>query len=353
MKDKLKILMTGGGAPQSPTLIRHLKENGEMNVYIIALDMNNEAVGRFLADKFYQIPKAGSEGYQEKIMDIIIKEKPDAFLNVSGHDVVYIAHMKSDIEAIGTKVLASDPEAIEIANNKFLLYKTLSKVPGVKVPEFRNPSNLNEFIKMAEEMGYPHKNLCFKPHVSKGSRGFRILSEKIDRIDLLLNHKPTSIYMSMDEFKNIFSRADKFPQLLLMEVVEGEECDLMTIAYNGETLLTTVKSRESHRWGVIDKGELIDRPELVESASRIIKQIPLSYNISIQFIGGKVIEINPRTSTFIYQDDLNEPWLAIKLALEMITPEEVKEYQRKINFGRRMIRFMDQIFFDPDESWSF
>jgi hypothetical protein len=138
-----------------------------------------------------------------------------------------------------------------------------------------------------------------------------------------------------------------------MEVASGEECDVMTIAYKGEALLTTVKSRESHRWGVIDRGELIDRPELVRSTEQIIRRIPLSYNISIQFIGGKLIEINPRTSTFIYQDDLNEPWLAIKLALGLISPSEVRQYQSRIRYGRRMVRFMDQIFFNPDGTWAY
>ena len=40
-----------------------------------------------------------------------------------------------------------------------------------------------------------------------------------------------------------------------MEVVAGEEVDCMAVAYQGEALLCTVKSRELHRWGVIDRGE--------------------------------------------------------------------------------------------------
>ena len=76
-------------------------------------------------------------------------------------------------------------------------------------------------------------------------------------------------------------------------------------------------------------------------------KIPLSYNISIQFIGNKLIEINPRTSTYIYQDNLIEPYLAIKLLLGELTPEQIREYNGKIDYGRRMIRYMDQIFFKP------
>ena len=39
----------------------------------------------------------------------------------------------------------------------------------------------------------------------------------------------------------------------------------------------------------------------------------------MQFKGGYLIEINTRVSTFIYQDDLIEPYLSIKLSLNEIT----------------------------------
>jgi carbamoyl-phosphate synthase large subunit len=353
MGSGIKILMTGGGAPQAPTLIRHLRENGERPVTLVAMDMNPEACGRWMADKFHVIPPAGTAGYEDALIRIIQDENPDALLNVCGTDVLYISAIKERLEALGPVVICSDASAIEIANDKFKLFSTLNEVDGVNVPEFINPVSLDEFVSSAYKMGYPKRNLCFKPHISKGSRGFRVLSEQLDRRDLLLNKKPTSLYMTLDEFTNIFKDAAQFPKLLLMEVATGEEIDLMTIAYDGEALLTTCKTRESHRWGIIDRGELVKRPELEKSASQIINKIRLSYNISIQFIGGKIIEINPRTSTFIYQEDLNEPWLAIKLALGLIGVEELREYKSRIRYGRRMVRFMDQIFFDPDGNWSY
>jgi len=352
MNDRTKILMTGGGAPQAPTLIRHLRENGETPVTIVAMDMNPEACGRWMADRFYAVPPAGTSGYKERLIEVIRKEKPDALLNVCGTDVLFIAPMKEELEALGPVVICSDGDAVETANDKWKLFTTLQDVEGVEVPEFSSPRSLDEFVAKAHEMGYPDRELCFKPHVSKGSRGFRILSERFDRRDLLLNHKPTARYMTLGEFQDIFRNSDGFPDLLLMEVAQGEEIDLMTIGFRGEALLTTCKTRESHRWGVIDRGELVERPELERSAERTVRSIGLSYNISIQYIGGKVIEINPRTSTFIYQDDLNEPWLAVKLALGRIDPEEVRAHRSKIRFGRRMVRYMDQVFFEQDGTWS-
>jgi hypothetical protein len=41
---------------------------------------------------------------------------------------------------------------------------------------------------------------------------------------------------------------------------------------------------------------------------------------------------------------LFESYLSIKLALGEITSDEVKVYQDKSKYGRRMVRYMDQIF---------
>jgi carbamoyl-phosphate synthase large subunit len=350
-EEKMKIIYTAAGAPQASTLVRHLRENGEQKVELIGLDMNKEVIGRYISDDFEQIPRAGSENYNQRILEIVQQKKADVFLNCSGADVPHIAQIKNEIEKIGTKVLCPSAEMLNKANNKFSLFTTLSNVNDVNVPEFCSPSNLEEFVIKCQEMGYPKRDLCFKPHISKGSRGFRVLTERFSKRDLLLNHKPTARYMSLDEFINIFKDEVNFPKLLLMEVAEGEEVDAMTIGFKGEALLTTLKSRDSHRWGIIDRGQHIERPELIKSVQAIIREIPLDYNLSIQYIGGKIIEINPRTSTFIYQDNLNEPWLAIKLSLGLIEAEDVKKFQNKIDYNYSMIRYMDQIFIDSNQKF--
>jgi carbamoylphosphate synthase large subunit len=341
----LKLMITAAGAPQSPTLIRFLKENGERDVELIGVDMDAEASGRFLADKFHHIPRAGAFGYRKAILEVIREHKPDCLINVSHADVPFIAQIAPEIEAQGTAICGSDIRLVNIANNKLHLYELCRRLSPDLVPRFASPRTYEEFVETAREMGYPDLEVCFKPHEGKGSRGFRILSEKFDRRDQLLNQKPVSRYMTLDEFSNIFRESRNFPKLLLMEVVSGEECDVMTIGYEGEALLTTIKSRESHRWGVISRGAFIERPELVDRTKEIIRAIPLSYNLSLQFMGGKLIEINPRTSTFIYGEGFSEPWLAVKLALGLIDPDTVASYQSRIPIGRRMARYMDQVFY--------
>ena len=163
----------------------------------------------------------------------------------------------------------------------------------------------------------------------------------------MLNYKPNSRYMSLNEFEAIFQGDPAFPKLLVMEYLEGMEYTTDPIALDGEMLLCTTKTVEAARWGVIVKGQLVDKPGLVEQTREILKAIPLSYNVNIQFIGDKLIEINPRVSSFIYQDDLIAPYVAIKLALGEITPDDVRRLQSRTAYGRRMVRYMDQVFWGP------
>ena len=109
----------------------------------------------------------------------------------------------------------------------------------------------------------------------------------------------------------------------------------------------TVKSVEEARWGVIVKGELLDKPNLVAHTKNILARIPLSYCVNIQFIEDVLIEINPRVSSFIYQENLIPPYIAIKMALGEISSDQVNKLQAKVRFGRRMLRYMDQVFWEP------
>ena len=51
----------------------------------------------------------------------------------------------------------------------------------------------------ARELGYPERPVCFKPVFSSGSRGFRILDPTVDRAHQLLNERPGSVAMRLEE----------------------------------------------------------------------------------------------------------------------------------------------------------
>jgi len=345
--DKLRLLLTACGAPGGATLIRMLKNNGERDLEIIGTDVDSQPIGRFLCDNFYQVPAGNHSDFIPALLDIVEKEKPDVLLPESSNEVYRIASSKDKLEKAGTKVLVSSPEAIELAANKYEMYQSLRGM--IELPSYRLVSSLDDFIKAVYDLGYPERAVIFKPPVSKGSRGFRIIDSTVDRKTQLLYEKPTAKYMSLEEFRGLFSASDEFPELLVMEFLEGEPYDINTIAMDGRELLTDVKTREQERWGIITKGELVQREDLVEQVRKILGRIKLSYCANIQFIGDKLIEINPRVSTFMYQKDLIMPYIAIKLAQGEISQEEIIKMKDKFDYGRMMVRYMDQVFFHKEE----
>jgi carbamoyl-phosphate synthase large subunit len=279
------------------------------------------------------------------MLHIVEEENPDVLFPESSFEVPVLAEHRDRFEALGTRIVVSSPESIALANNKYLMYEALRQETDLPLPAYRWPRSLNEFVEATHELGYPGKPVCFKPHVGKGSRGFRIMDADISRRALLMKYKPNSRYMSLDELVTIFEDEPDFPDFLVMEYLPGQEATTDSLCLDGEELLTTVKTVEQARWGVIVRGELVRRPDLVEQTREILRAIPLSYCVNLQFIGDKLIEINPRVSTFIYQDDLVAPYLAIKLALGELAEAGVRAYQDRIAYGRRMVRYMDQVFY--------
>ena len=87
------------------------------------------------------------------------------------------------------------------------MYEQLREKTNIHLPLYFWPKTLDEFIACLGKLGYPDRPVCFKPHVGKGSRGFRIIDPRINRMDLLLNYKPNSRYITLEEFTEILEAA--------------------------------------------------------------------------------------------------------------------------------------------------
>jgi len=342
----LRILLTACGCPAASTLIQMFKSIRERQVTVIGADMDSQAIGRFLCEGFHVVPPAMDPSYIEAMLDLVRRIQPDVLFSESSVEVPVLSPNISRFEELGAVVPISQPEPIRIASDKYEMYEALRLGSDIDLPAYRLVHSLEEFLAVARDLGYPERAVCFKPPIAKGSRGFRIIDANIDRKDLLMNYKPNSRYMALDEFEHIFRDEPDFPPFLVMEYLEGPEYTTDPIALDGDMLLCTTKTVEVARWGVVVKSQLVDKPELVEQTREILRTIPLSYNVNVQFIGDKLIEINPRVSTFIFQENLIAPYLAIRLALGELTSDDVRTYQRRVRVGRRMVRYMDQVFWD-------
>jgi len=85
---------------------------------------------------------------------------------------------------------------------------------------------------------------------------------------------------------------------------------------------------------------------LMELADRIVAELDIEWFFNIQLVGDKVIEVNPRISTVVYQEDLNLPWLGVKRALGEIDDTELAALWTRVRPGRSALRFFDQVEWD-------
>jgi carbamoyl-phosphate synthase large subunit len=199
----------------------------------------------------------------------------------------------------------------------------------------------------ARELGYPEQPVCFKPVFSSGSRGFRILDPTVDRAHQLLHERPGSVAMRLEEAVELLP-ATGGPDLLVMELATGGERTIDGIANGQEVVLGHPKTREAMRAGLAMYFVTLDDPELMRLADLIVAELGIEHFFNIQLVGDLVIEINPRISTVVYQEDLNLPYLGVKRALGEISDDELRALATRVRPGRTALRYFDQLEFDAE-----
>ncbi|MER3499233.1 MAG: hypothetical protein C4308_11680 [Chitinophagaceae bacterium] len=337
--------MTGAGAPGAPGILKCLQFNPSFKIFMV--DANSNAVGRWLHAAFDVIPPANDPGFVDAVISLCKKRKIDVVLPLVTKELIPLSQHKMDFEAAGIKLLISPFESIEIANNKSRLYQFL-EWRGIEVPAYRVIENLDQFITAAEELGYPARPFCFKPSVSNGSRGFRIVDASINEHEQLLLQKPYQLYFPYEHLLTVLS-AKPFPELLVMEYLPGEEYSVDCLAKNGEMVIAVPRVRKQMINGISVEGEFVEDQDIIHYCRQIIGQLKLHGNIGIQVKKSSeqknlILEINPRVQGTISAGlgaGINLPGLAVKQELGMpITADELK-----VKWGTRFSRYWNEVFY--------
>jgi carbamoyl-phosphate synthase large subunit len=338
----LTIMVTASGAPGTAALLRALRENGERDVRLVGTDMSERAIGRHLCDGFHLVPAGSDPGFADAMLEVARSEGVDAVLPQSSFDLLGLAEAKERFEGIA--VLVASPDAIHRSNDKAESYALLHRL-GVRAPEFRRVNGAREVAAAAQELGYPERPVCFKPVFSSGSRGFRVLDPTVDRAHQLLHERPGSVAMRLEEAVELLPE-EGGPDLLVMELATGGERTIDGFAEGGRILLGHPKTREAMRAGLAMFFETLEDSALMDTAAKIVAELELDHFFNIQLVGEHVIEINPRISTIVYQDDLNIPYLGVKQALGELPDDELRGLQGRVIPGRKALRYFDQVEWD-------
>ena len=341
MTRPITVLVSASGAPGTAALVRGLRENGERDVRLVGTDMSKRSVGKHLCDAFHLVPAGSDPGFADAVLEVVTREGVDVVLPQSSFDLEGLAAHR---DRFPVPVLVSRPDTIHRSNDKAETYALLHRI-GVPAPAFRRVNGAGEVEAAARELGYPERPVCFKPVFSSGSRGFRVLDPTVDRAHQLLHERPGSVAMRLEEALELLP-AEGGPDLLVMELATGGERTVDGIADGRRVVLGHPKTREAMRAGLAMYFVTLDDPGLMEVADRIVAELGIEWFFNIQLVGEQVIEINPRISTVVYQEDLNLPYLGVKRALGEITDDELAALRARIRPGRTALRFFDQLEWD-------
>jgi carbamoyl-phosphate synthase large subunit len=335
------VLLSASGSPGSARLIRALHENGEREVRVVGTDMNPGAIGAHLCDAFHVVPPGSDPTYPRAIREIAEREGADVVLPQSSFDLQALSGVR---EQFSIPVLVSSPDTVRRSNDKAETYEFLHRI-GVPTVDFRRVAGAREVEAAARELGYPDRPVCFKPVFSSGSRGFRILDPTVDRAHQLLHERPGSVAMRLEEALELLPD-EGGTELLVMELASGGERTIDGIADGTRVVLGHPKTREAMRAGLAMYFVTLHNDWLMEIADRIVRELEIEWFFNIQLVGDAVIEINPRISTVVYQEDLNLPWLGVKRALREISDDELASLSSRIRPGRTALRYFDQVEWD-------
>jgi carbamoyl-phosphate synthase large subunit len=335
------VLLTAAGAPGTAALARALRENGERELRLVGVDMNERSVGRHVCDAFELVPPSTDASFVPSLAEIVERERVDVVLPQSSFDLPGLAAAR---DTFPVPVLVSSAETVQRSNDKAETYALLRGL-GLPAPDFRRAHGGDAVAAAAGELGYPERDVAVKPIFSSGSRGFRILSAGADRHEQLLTNRPgVAETLRLEELVELLG--DDETELLVMELADGGEGTIDGIADGRRIVLGHPKTREAMRAGLAMYFVTLADDALMELAERIVAALEIEHFFNIQLVGEHVIEVNPRISTIVYQEDLNIPYLGVKRALGEISDEELASYATRVRPGRTALRYFDQLEWD-------
>lgn len=293
----LNVIVTGAGAPGIKGTLESLKNNYDGRfINVIGTDASSGAVGRHLCDEFFVIPKAVEKAkYLAALFELVEKLRVDVIVPQNTMELDILSESKADFEKVGCKILLSDNDSIQLANNKHTLMMKCKDI-GVPVGEFYLASDFATLKEHAQTLGWPETPVVVKPPISNGQRGVRVIDESLDRKELFYSAKPSSLNTTMEELYGTLG--DNFDELIVTEYLPGEEYTVDAFAYEGKSFVLPRK-RVAVRSGITFVGQVEKHEQIIRYVQLLIDHLDPQMCFGFQFKldqAGvpKILESNPR-----------------------------------------------------------
>lgn len=262
--------------------VKTIKESG---FEAIIINNNPETVSTdyTCSDKLYFEPLC-----VEDVMNVIELEKPDGVIATLGGQTAI--NLAEPLRARGVKIIGTDCDAIERAENRDAFEKLLSSL-NIPQPKGQAVTNIEDGLKAAKEIGYP---VLVRPSFVLGGRAMQIVAKE----EALRHYLKTAVEIDVDK------------PVLVDKYIRGKEVEVDAIC-DGEQVFVPGIMELVERTGIHSGDSISVYPSF--SISQKVKDTILDYTqrlglgigvvglFNIQFIVDEnedvyIIEVNPRSS---------------------------------------------------------
>ncbi|GAB0107730.1 ATP-grasp domain-containing protein [Nocardia sp. JMUB6875] len=229
-----------------------------------------------------------------------------------------LAGRAADFAAVGTRLMCSPAASVRTLTDKVATYE-IAGAAGIPVPPWRVAADADGLRKAVADLSGTGERLCIKPSGEYSAFGFRVLDDRpLSMADLLAPAEPTvSVEAVATAFERAAANGGRVPELLVMPYLDEPEISIDCLSEPGGELLLGIPRAKDGRFRT-----LLDDPELVAIARRLVGHFELAYltNVQLRYRAGEpvLLEANPRPSAGLFHTayaDVNLPWAAIRLLL--------------------------------------
>ena len=328
MRD-VTVLITACGNVYMPGTAASVKNNGERKIRLIGADMNHDDTILQMFDQYYQVPRGDDPNYAAAILEICRKEHVDVVIPIMSVELETLAKNEAMFREAGVVLSVSSLDALKIANNKLALFEYM-RDNDIPVPKFWKVNSVADVDPAIEHIGVP---VVFKTNEGSGSRGMRIIDPSKSRFDILFHEKPTSAYVTLQDFKETLQEGD-MPPMMAMEYLPGNEYTVDMLCENGKVLYNMCRRGLNVQTSIILDGIVEDKPEITDLCAMVAEKLKLTGNIGFDVKeradGTPVImECNPRATAGVSEftaSGVNLLYLNIKRCLGEPLPQVTPKY---------------------------
>lgn len=300
----MNILFTCAG--RRTYLLKYFKDNLSPDDLIVATDMQLSAPALQAADIKIKVPSVYDSQYIAKTLEICKNYQITALISLNDLELPILAINKPKFQALGVKVIVSDPEVIDISFDK---YKTVQWVESIGLVAPKTYLSLEDAKKAlaSGDISFP---LFLKPRWGSGSIGLETVDD-MEELDIYYKILEKKIKKSILATASV---GDEF--ILIQEKLTGKEYGLDVMNdLEGNNKAVSVKQKLAMRAGETDKAITVDDPMIRTVGEAIGRNLKHIGNLDVDIMQRAngdycVLELNPRFGggfPFSYEAGVNMP----------------------------------------------